>query len=567
MGTEYEKPPTSVFTPGEEDRSSNELNPSSEAQHLSEHNGEPEDGDVDEFLPPAKLLLVMIALILAVFCLALDNTIIVTAIPRITDDFHSLDDVGWYGSAYLLTSSTMTLLFGKIYTFYPLKWIYLLSLFIFELGSLICGVSPNSVGLICGRAVAGLGAAGLFSGSLLILTQSVPLNRRPLFTGLIEAGYGAATVAGPLLGGAFTDRLTWRWCFYINLPFGAVTGIGILFFFKSSKSFSNRADFKSQLREFDPIGNFFLLVAIVCLFLATQWGGSKYAWDNARIIVLFILAAIFAIIFAFSQYWLQERATMPPRLLLNRNVWGCLWYCMTEGGAFFLFIYYLPIWFQAIKGVSAIESGIMGLPLILGQVISALVASAIVTIFGYYTPFLLLSAVFMSVGSGLLSTLEPNSDSGKWIGFQIILAIGVGLGRQQPFIAVQAALPTADIPTATSLMVLGQTLGGAVFIAAAQAVFQNELVKNLRLYAPDADVGAVLRGGATSLRQNVPQKLLPAVLQAYNDAITHAFYIGVALAAACIIGPIFVEWKSVKGGGEGSSTELRDSNEPEGATH
>ena len=205
----------------------------------------------------------------------------------------------------------------------------------------------------------------------------------------------------------------------------------------------------------------------------------------------------------------------------------------------------------------------MGLPLILGQVISALVASSIVTVLGYYAPFLLLSAVFMSVGAGLLSTLEPLSSSGKWIGYQILLAVGVGLGRQQPFIAMQTALPMADIPTATSLMVLGQTLGGAIFIAAAQAIFQNQLVANLRSYAPTADVGAVLRGGATSLQQTVPHKLLSSVLKAYNDAITQSFYIGVALAAVSIFGPIFVEWKSVKRGTEGSSVDTTRQDRPD----
>lgn len=127
-----------------------------------------------------------------------DNTIIATAIPKITDQFNSLDDVGWYGSAYLLTTCSVTLMFGKLYTFYPIKWIYLIALSIFEIGSLICGVTPSSVGLICGRAIAGLGAAGLFSGSILIISQSVPLDKRPVYTGLVGAMFGIANVAGPL---------------------------------------------------------------------------------------------------------------------------------------------------------------------------------------------------------------------------------------------------------------------------------------------------------------------------------------------------------------------------------
>jgi MFS family permease len=144
-----------------------------------------------------------------------DNTIIATAIPRITDQFHALNDVGWYGSAYLLTTCSFQLIFGKLYTFYSIKYVYLAALFLFELGSLICGVAPSSTALILGRAVAGLGCAGIFSGAILIIAKTVPLHRRPAYTGIIGAMYGIASVAGPLMGGAFTDRLTWRWCFYM----------------------------------------------------------------------------------------------------------------------------------------------------------------------------------------------------------------------------------------------------------------------------------------------------------------------------------------------------------------
>ena len=127
-----------------------------------------------------------------------DNTIIATAIPKITDQFNSLDDVGWYGSSYLLTTCAVSLMFGKLYTFYSIKWIYLIALCIFEVGSLVCAVTPSSVGLICGRAIAGLGAAGLFSGSILIISKSVPLVKRPMYTGLVGAMFGIANVAGPL---------------------------------------------------------------------------------------------------------------------------------------------------------------------------------------------------------------------------------------------------------------------------------------------------------------------------------------------------------------------------------
>jgi len=184
--------------------------PVKEAEALERPVEEPET----EYASGLKLATIMVALCLAVFLVALDNTIIATAIPKITDDFSALNDIGWYASSYLLTSCAFQLLFGKFYTIFSIKWVFLIAIAIFELGSLICGVAPTSIALIIGRAIAGVGSAGIFSGGLIIIAYSVPLPKRPIYTGLVGAMYGIASVVGPLLGGAFTDHLTWRWCFY-----------------------------------------------------------------------------------------------------------------------------------------------------------------------------------------------------------------------------------------------------------------------------------------------------------------------------------------------------------------
>lgn len=358
------------------------------------------------------------------------------------------------------------LIYGKIYSFYSLKWVFLGAISIFELGSLICGVAPTSEALIVGRAIAGLGCAGIFSGALIILAHSVPLRKRSMYMGLIGGMYGIASVAGPLMGGAFTDHATWRWCFYINLPIGAVAIIIIVIFFTPPKrTKADRISGIDKFKELDLAGTSVLLPGIVSLLLALQWGGSKYTWGSPTIIGLLVCAAVLLIAFVGIQFWRDEKATIPPRILKQRSIAFGSIVALSIGSCFMLLVFYLPIWFQAIKGVTATQSGIRNLPLILGVTIFSIMGGIGVTVIGYYTPFMIIGAAFAAVGAGLLTTFEVDTGSGMWIGYQALCGAGIGLVMQQPMIAAQTVLKLEDVPTGTSTIIFFQTLGGALFIS------------------------------------------------------------------------------------------------------
>ncbi|KAF2470168.1 major facilitator superfamily transporter [Lindgomyces ingoldianus] len=532
---------------------------------LKDPDSETPKEDTTEYPTGVKLYTIVACLFAPVFLVALDRTIIGTAVPKITDEFHSIDDIGWYASAFLLPGCSFMLMFAKLYQLYPIKWVYLLCVTTFEIGSAICGAAPTSTALIVGRAIAGLGSSGLFSGTIIILVHKIPLARRPLFQGMFGAVFGLASVVGPLLGGAFTDKVSWRWCFYINLPIGGVTIIGLLFFLHvEGTNLAKTLTPAEQARQLDPIGTLAFLPGVICLLLALQWGGSTYPWSNGRVIACLVLAGILLTVFILVQIYNGEKATLPPRILKLRSILSALWYSFFSGSSMMVVVYYIPIWFQTIKGVSAVNSGIRTIALILALVAASMTGGSVTYRTGYYTPCMIVGSMIMSIGAGLLTTWTVDTDRAKWIGYQVIYGFGMGLGMQQPNIAIQTTLSKRDVPTGTALVFFVQQLGGAVLVSAAQNVFASKL----RIYLAGIqgiNVPEVIHAGATGLRLVVPKELLRAVLVASNRALMKVFLVGVVVSCLGIVGALTMEWRSIKDGeGQGERPKEKKGDEEEG---
>ncbi|KAI2897030.1 hypothetical protein CBS11852_4064 [Aspergillus niger] len=442
-----------------------------------------------------KYYLAVATLCLAIFLVTLDSTIIATATPYISDDFHSLGDVGWYSSVYTMLICTTQLLFGKLLARYSVRWIYSISMLFFLVGSAVCGAAPNSHSLIIGRALAGVGCSGLLVAAFSLVPILVAPAKRPIILGLLSGSRGLATTFGPLIGGVLTEKVSWRWNFYINLPIGAV--IQIAFFLlvhppkRDHEAFTPWTEF---LRTLDLFGLVALLPSIVCLLLALQWGGLKYAWQDARIIVLLVLAGILAIAFISVEIWQGPKAMLPSRVFTQRTVSAASFFGFCTVSAIFVLTYYLPIWFQGVKSATPIQSGIWTLPWVITSTIVSLAGGILMSKVGHPDLFMGIATIFGAIGSGLFTSFTVDTSTGKWIGYQIIFAISSSLCSVTPLMVAQQALPLKDIPIGSGLVMFSQTVGASIFVAVAQALFTNELSAGLEGTAVGSGLD-VTRGG------------------------------------------------------------------------
>lgn len=360
---------------------------------------------------------------------------------------------------------------------------------------------------------------------------------------LVGAGASISSTYSPLNAQEPADRSQ-------SLPIGALTVLILIFILRFPPVAA--VPFKKQIEQLDPLGTLCFLPSIICLLLALQWGGSTYAWSNARIIVLFVLSAVLIASFIGIQFWKKENATVRLDIAKNRTVSLGTLYSFCVGGSMFIVVYFLPLWFQAVQHVSAVESGIRTLPLVLSLVVGSISAGQLVSKFGWYNPFFIASGVFTSIGAGLLMTLKTDSSKGAWIGYQIIFGLGLGFGMQQSMVAVQAVVPKKDISMGISIIVLGLQIGGAVLVCVGQTIFNNDLLKNLDAIS-GVNAELILQTGATDLRKVVPAEKMAAVLQAYNHALSRTYIVALVVCCLSFVVGLGMPWINIRRSQQGGN--------------
>ncbi|RGP64257.1 major facilitator superfamily transporter [Fusarium sporotrichioides] len=496
-----------------------------------------------------QLTFIAIALALALFLIALDMTIIATAIPKITDEFQGLDKVGWYSSAFFVTIGSFQSCWGKVYKYFPLKISFLAAIFLFEIGSAICGAAPNSNALIVGRAIAGVGGAGVSAGSYTIIAYSASPERRPMLLGLLGISYGFANVIGPLVGGIFSDKVTWRWCFYINLPVGAISIAIITFFFSDPpQAKPARVPLKEKLLQMDLVGVALLIAATICFVLGVEYGQGKYSWGSSKVIGLLVGFVLILFVWAANEWWMGERAMIVPRIIRDRTNLVMSGVAIAIGGSFFPVVYYVPIYFQSIDHATPIMSGVRNLPMVIAVTFGIFLAGGLISKTGRYQHILLFALGLSTVGAGLIYTFDLHTSTGKWIGYQIVAGVGWGLAYQIPLTVGQGSCDPMDMALITSNILFFQSYGASLFMSAAQAAFVDQMTAKVMELSDTISKDLLVLTGATDIYNVFKGDELADVLAGYMHGLKVVYAMAIGTIGLGFLIALAMPWKKLKQG-------------------
>ena len=500
--------------------------------------------------------IVFVTIMLGMLLAALDQTIVGTALPTIVSDLGGAAHMSWVVTAYLLAETVATALAGKFGDLFGRKLVFQLSTVIFITGSFLCGTATNMTLLVMWRGVQGIGAGGLMVTAMALIADVIPLRERGKYQGAMGAVFGVSTVVGPLLGGLFTDHLSWRWAFYVNVP------IAIIVVIAAARTIPVVRSVHRVVIDYVGIG--FVAAGSSALVLATSWGGSEYAWGSPVIIGLFAGGAVALAVFC----WVETRATepmLPMRLFRNPVFSVCSALSFIVGFAMLGAMVFLPSYLQYVDGNSATFAGVRTLPLVVGLLIASIFSGNVISRTGRYRLFPIVGSVVMATGLFLLSLMGPAT--GAWLEslYMFVLGVGLGLCMQVLTIAVQNTVDYADLGTATSGVTFFRTLGGAFGTAVFGTIYTNALTPNLTTAVPEAARTGAAPPEVIARAAMSPQGLhaLPAparevIVQAYADALQTVFMWTIPVALLGFVVALFLKQVRLRDSARLSSTDMGD---------
>ncbi|KAI8074951.1 major facilitator superfamily domain-containing protein [Gongronella butleri] len=491
-------------------------------------------------------VMTFLALQVSLFLGALDGTIVSTCLARIGSDFNEMDIVAWVATAYILTFDAFQPLFSKFSDIFGRKYTLVTAIAIFLFGSLLCGVAKTMLWLIICRAIAGIGAAGIFSSVFVIISEMVPLEKRGSYQGIINAVFALSSVLGPLIGGSLADYVTWRWVFFINLPIGGVAMIMLVIFLDLP---SKKTTFLDKLKRIDYLGTLLILAAALLFLLALNFGGQIYPWNSAAVIAPLVLSAVLIVAFALVESRFAVEPIMPPRLFHKRTIVAIASTNFWFGVNFFAIVYYLPIYFQVVKGDSAMWSGIRLIPMQMLIAVASSMAGLVITKTQIYRPMIWTGMSLMTLHVGLLSMFGVDTSFSEIYGITCVGGIGMGLIFSSTIIALQAAADRKDISVVTGLGNFSRLLGGACGVAISSNVYNNVLSTKLPLVIPAEYVQPVL-DSSLFVHQGLPPQYLEATLECVVASLQLLWHIMIPLTFLGLLSSTFVRHYNLRTPGQ-----------------
>jgi EmrB/QacA subfamily drug resistance transporter len=476
-------------------------------------------------------------ILLGMLLSSLDQTIVSTALPTIVGDLGGAGHVSWVVTAYMLAETVSTVLAGKFGDLFGRKRVFQAGVAVFIIGSFFCGLSNSMTMLIACRAVQGLGGGALTVTSTALIADVIPLRLRGTYQGVLGAVFGVTTVIGPLLGGVFTDSLSWRWVFYINVP------IAIIVIALSARTIPQVRSGKKP--SIDYLGCLFVALGATGLTLATSWGGTQYAWGSATIIGLFAASAAALVIFVFTELRAAE-PILPMRLFRSRVFSVCSVLSFIVGFAMIGSITFLPTLLQYVNGVSATMSGVRMLPMVLGLLATAIASGMAVGRTGRYRLFPVAGSAVTAVGLYLISRIGPHTSTWLESLFLLVLGAGIGLIMQILTLVVQNTVPYADLGTATSGVTFFRTLGGSFGASIMGSIYANQLAGNLAGALARARVPASAVS-SPALVGRLPAAARALVVGAYSQSLQHVFLFAVPVAVVALLLAVFLPQVQMRG--------------------
>ncbi|KAB8208863.1 major facilitator superfamily-domain-containing protein [Aspergillus parasiticus] len=490
-----------------------------------------------------QISIVMSCLCAGTFVAALDATIVTTSLPSIAGHFHSASGYTWIGSAYILANTASVPSWGKLSDIWGRKPLLLCGNAIFFAGSLICSIANTMALFLFGRVMQGLGAAALMTLVNICVCDLFSLRDRGLYFGLLSVDWALASGIGPILGGVLTEKATWRWCFWINLP---ITGLAFLLLWLALKLDNPHTPIWDGLKAVDWVGSLFVIGSSIMLLLALDFGGVTHPWNSATVICLIVFSIAVLSLFVLNEWKLAKYPVIPLILFQHRSGIAAFVVCFCHGFIFMGEAYYLPLYFQAVLGATPIKSGVYLLAFVIACTFSGAFTGLFIQKTGQYIPPMWLGLGLLTLGVGLLINLEATANWGKIIGFQVISGLGIGMNFEGPLLALQAIVGAKNTATATATIGFVRTMSTAISVVIGGVVFQNQMVKE----GPNLvqSLGSELAGqfGGANVTANIqligtlPADQREVVRQAVFGSLRTTWIMYVAFAGASLVAGFFV---------------------------